>query len=320
MHDHPHHDHDHGRKHVHRAAGQDAASSQRALIAALTLTLVFAVVEAIAGWLAGSLALMSDAGHMVTDSLSLGVALIAASIALRRPSARMSYGYSRVEVLAALFNAGFMVAVILLIGWNAIERLRTPQQIDGDTVIWIGALGLAVNLLVAWILSRSGDHEHNLNTRGALLHVMGDALGSVAALASGLAIRYTGWTPIDPLLSIGICALIAGSTWRLAREAIHTLMEGVPHGLSTPDIGNRMASVAGVSEVHDLHIWSMDARHAALSAHIRVADLTDWPAVMSALRELLAHEFGIQHTTLQPEPIPVATVALSEVQRNHRTG
>ena len=139
-----------------------------------------------AGWLAGALALMSAAGHRSTDTLSRGVALIAASIALRPPSARMSYGYSRVEVLAALFNAGFMVAVILLIGWNAIERLRTPQSVDGDTVIWIGALGLAVNLLVAWILSRSGDHEHNLNTRGALLHVMGDALGSVAALASGL--------------------------------------------------------------------------------------------------------------------------------------
>lgn len=296
------------------------ASSQRALIVAFAVTVAFAAVEAIAGWMAGSLALMSDAGHMVTDSLSLGVALIAASIALRPPSARMSYGYSRVEVLAALFNAGFMVAVILLIGWNAIERLRTPLPVDGDTVIWIGALGLTVNLLVAWILSRDGDHAHNLNTRGALLHVMGDALGSVAALASGLVIRYAGWTPIDPLLSIGICALIAGSTWRLAREAIHTLMEGVPQGLSTPDIGRRMASIAGVSEVHDLHVWSMDARHAALSAHIRVTDLTDWPTVMGALHELLAHEFGIQHATLQPEPIPVARVALSEVQRNHRAG
>lgn len=318
MRDHHHHGHDHGRKHVQRAAGQDAASSQHALIAALTLTLVFAGVEAIAGWLAGSLALMSDAGHMVTDSLSLGVALIAATIALRPPSERMSYGYSRVEVLAALFNAGFMVAVILMIGWNAVERLRTPRAVDGDTVIWIGALGLAVNLLVAWILSRGGDHEHDLNTRGALLHVMGDALGSVAALASGLVIRYTGWTPIDPLLSIGICALIAGSTWRLAREAIHMLMEGVPGGMSIAEVGQRMTSVEGVLDVHDLHIWSMDSRHAALSAHVTVADLTAWPRQLIELRAILEHEFSIGHATLQAEFPPQSTVLVRDISDRRR--
>ncbi|HNB80328.1 MAG TPA: cation diffusion facilitator family transporter [Rhodocyclaceae bacterium] len=307
---HAHHAHEgHGHAHDHHPAG----APRRALGLALAITLGFAAVEAVAGWMAGSLALLSDAGHMVTDALSLGVALLAAAVALRPPSARLSYGYARIEVLAALFNAGFMFAVILMIGWQAAERLRAPQPVDGATVIWIGALGLAINLLVAWILSRDGDAAHNLNTRGALLHVLGDALGSVAALASGLVIRQTGWTPIDPILSFGICALIAGSTWRLAREAIHTLMEGVPAGLSTPAIGRRMAAVAGVLEVHDLHIWSMDARRPALSAHVRVADLADWPRQLDELRRLLAREFAIEHVTLQPEAQQHVTVLLRDI-------
>jgi cobalt-zinc-cadmium efflux system protein len=324
----PHHGHSHraGDHHArahHAHDGHDhhdhhAGAPRRALGLALTITLGFAAVEAVAGWMAGSLALLSDAGHMVTDSLSLGVALLAAAVALRPPSASMSYGYARVEVLAALFNAGFMFAVILMIGWQAVERLRAPQPVDGATVIWIGALGLAINLLVAWILSRDGDAAHNLNTRGALLHVMGDALGSVAALASGVVIRQTGWTPIDPILSIGICALIAGSTWRLAREAIHTLMEGVPAGLSTPEIGRRMAAVAGVVEVHDLHIWSMDARRPALSAHVRVADLADWPRQLDEIRQLLAREFAIEHVTLQPEAQQHATVLLRDIAGRRR--
>lgn len=318
----PHSHHDHHDHHAHAASDQhshgSAPSSQRALIAALTLTLAFAAVEAVAGWLAGSLALMSDAGHMVTDSLSLGVALIAATIALRPPSARMSYGYSRVEVLAALFNAGFMFAVILLIGWNAALRLRSPQPVDGNTVVWIAALGLGVNLLVAWVLSRGGDHRHNLNTRGALIHVLGDALGSVAALLAGAVIHFTGWTPIDPLLSIGICALIASSTWRLAREAIHTLMEGVPGSMSIADVGRRMARVEGVIEVHDLHIWSMDSRSPALSAHVTVVDLADWPRQLAELRTLLKHDFAIGHATLQVETPRQATVLVRDIAGRSR--
>ncbi len=306
------HDDTHGRDHGH------GVSSQRILIAALTLTLSFAGVEAIAGWLAGSLALMSDAGHMVTDSLSLGVALIAATIALRPPSERMSYGYSRIEVLAALFNAGFMFGVILLIGWNAIERLHSPKAVDGDTVIWIGALGLAVNLLVARILSRGGSDAHDLNTRGALLHVLGDALGSVAALLAGAVIHFTGWTPIDPLLSIGICVLIAASTWRLAREAIHTLMEGVPGRMSIAEVGRRMAGVEGVLDVHDLHIWSMDSRRPALSAHVTVSDLSAWPRQLVELRAVLEREFSIGHATLQVETLRQGTVLVRDISGRRR--
>lgn len=307
-----------GHAHARQSMHDRGAASRRTLGLALAVTLGFAVVEAVAGWLAGSLALMSDAGHMVTDSLSLAVALLAAGVALRPASERMSYGYARIEVLAALFNAGFMFAVMLLIGWNAIERLHAPQPVDGATVVWIGALGLIVNLIVAWILSRGGDQAHDLNTRGALLHVIGDALGSVAALASGLVIGWTGWTPIDPLLSIGICALIAVSTWRLAREALHTLMEGVPLGLSSPEIGRRMATVAGVLEVHDLHIWSMDSRRAALSAHVMVADLAQWPRQLAEMRALLEREFAISHVTLQVETPQHATVLVRDIAGRRR--
>lgn len=298
---------------AHQHAHDHRTASRRTLGLALAVTLGFAAIEALAGWIAGSLALMSDAGHMVTDSLSLAVALLAASVASRPASARMSYGYARIEVLAALFNAGFMFAVILLIGWSAALRLRAPQPVDGATVVWVGALGLAINLLVAWILSRGDDRAHDLNTRGALLHVIGDALGSVAALVSGLVIGWTGWTPIDPLLSVAICALIAISTWRLAREALHTLMEGVPQGLSSLEIGRRMAGVAGVIEVHDLHIWSMDSRRAALSAHVMVADLAQWPRQLAELRALLERDFAISHVTLQVETPRHATVLVRDI-------
>jgi cobalt-zinc-cadmium efflux system protein len=270
----------------------------RALIAALALTLGFAGVEALAGWFAGSLALLSDAGHMLTDSLALAIATVAARLSHRAPSPRHSYGLARAEVLAALANAGFVFALVLGIAWNALARLWHPQPVDGDTVSIVAALGLAINLAVAWTLSRGG---RDLNTRAALLHVMIDALGSVAALASGLVILATGWTRIDPLLSIAICALILGSSLRLAREAVHTLLEGVPPGISLPRVGQRMARVAGVASVHDLHIWSISSQRAALSAHLVVRDLADWEGVRAALERVLRTEFGIDHVTLQPE-------------------
>lgn len=321
-HDHGHHHPDQpgsrqGHDHVGHQHG--AHASQRALLLALVLTFGFAGVEAVSGWFAGSLALMSDAGHMVTDSLSLVLAVLAAWIAKRPPTERMSWGYARVEVLAALFNAGFMVAVVMLIAWSAVGRLLAPQQVDGATVMWVAAIGLGINLLVAWILSR-GDKEHrDMNTRGALLHVMGDALGSVAALVSGLVIRQTGWTPIDPLLSVGICALILVSTLRLAREAIHTLLQGVPGHLSVQQVGQRMARARGVIEVHDLHIWSMDSRQAALAAHVTVTDMADWPRVLNELRTLLHDDFAIEHITLQAEETPtLATIAVQDIVRPSR--
>lgn len=295
-----HHHHDH----THRG---DAPPT--ALTVALALTLGFAGVEALGGWWAQSLALLGDAGHMLTDSLALGLAVFAAWLSQRPPSYRHSFGLARIEVLAALVNAGFMFAVVIGIGWSAAQRLLAPRPVAGEAVAVVAVAGLVVNIVVAWILSRG---EQSLNTRGALLHVLGDMLGSVAALASGLVIMLTGWTPIDPLLSILICVLILLSTLRLAREAIHTLIEGVPEEISLPAVGRRMAQVPGVLSLHDLHIWALSSSRTALSAHIVVRQFAAWERLLPELRSMLHDEFGIDHVTLQPELAAPTVVPLPD--------
>jgi cobalt-zinc-cadmium efflux system protein len=284
---------------------------------ALAATLLYAGVEAGAGWWAGSLALLSDAGHMLTDALALALAATAAWAARRPPTARLTFGLQRIEILAALGNAGFMLAVILGIAWSAVDRLLHPAPVQGLAVTLVAIVGLAVNLGVAWLLAHG---ESTLNTRAALLHVLGDLLGSVAALASGLVIQFTGWTPADPLLSLFICALILASTLRLAREAVHALLEGVPQGLTLQEVGRRMAAVDGVVSVHDLHIWSLSSRHAALSAHVVVRDLEAWPHTLAALTELLRKDFEIGHTTLQPELFQPVLYAIDEPARPRSQG
>lgn len=293
MHDHHHHHHRHGHGHGHGGNG---------LLWALGLTLGFALLEGIGGWWAQSLALLGDAGHMVSDATALGLAALAARIARRPPSTRHSYGLGRAEVVAALVNSLFMVAVVTLIGFAAIERLQQPVAVHGGAVIAIALAGLAVNVLVAWVLSRG---ERTLNSRAALLHVLGDALASVAALTAGAVIYFTGWTPIDPLLSLFICALILVSVIRLLREVLHVIMEGVPPYLELRDVGRAMAGVSGVGSVHDLHIWTLSSGNVVLSAHIVIASMTHWDDVLLALRRLLHERYGIDHVTLQPE-LPAA--------------
>lgn len=266
---------------------------------AALITVGFAAIEALGGWWAGSLALLSDAGHMVTDFTALGLAALASRIAQRPPSERHSYGLGRAEVVAALANALFMLAIVIGIGVSSVHRLQVPQPVQGGAVAAIAAIGLAVNLAVAWTLSHG---EQTLNTRGALLHVLGDLLGSVAALLAGVVIYLTGWTPIDPLLSLLICVLILYSSLRLLREAVHVLMEGVPLHLDLSHIGHRMAAADGVRSVHDLHVWAVSSGRIALSAHLVIDDLRRWPSVLNSLRVLLHDRYGIDHVTLQPEP------------------
>lgn len=286
------HDH-HGNHSPHR----DGQSGQT-LLAALSLTLGFASVEALTGWWSGSLALLGDASHMLTDATALGMAALAVRIARHPPSARHSYGLGRVEVMAALFNALFMVAVVAGIAVAAVQRLAAAQAVNGAAVTIVAALGLAVNLAVVLLLSRG---EKTLNTRGALLHVISDLLGSVAAFISGVVVSYTDWTPIDPILSLFICMLILHSSLGLLRETLHTLMEGVPFGISLPEVGDAMSAMVGVCSVHDLHIWSLNGERVALSAHILVTDMAQWEEVLTQLREMLAKRYAIDHVTLQPE-------------------
>lgn len=296
----PDHTHDVPHHHEHGDHAHDHAAS-RWLPLALALTLGFAVVEAIAGWWSGSLALLGDAGHMVTDSMALGLAALAARLAVAPTSARHSFGLRRVETLAALLNSVLMMALVGTLLWQAIVRLGSPREIVGAAVTSVALAGLGINLLVAWLLTRG---ESDLNTRAALLHVMGDILGSIAALTSGLVIQFTGWVTIDPLLTMLICGLILASTLSLLRTVLHTLMEGVPVHLSLPEIGHTMAKVEGVRSVHDLHIWSLDSRHPALSAHLVISAGAQWPLILHRQRTLLATRFGIEHVTLQPELAP----------------
>lgn len=273
-------------------------SSAASLAVAVGLTLAFAIVEVLAGWWSGSLALASDAGHMFTDGGALALAAFAAWLARRPQSYRHTYGFARAEILAGLLNALLMLAVIVAIAVGAIDRLRSPQPIVGEAVTVVAVIGLFVNLAVAWVLARG---ERNLNTRGALLHVFGDLLGSVAALIAGVVVTFTGWTPIDAILSIAISGLVLWSSLRLLREALHALMEGAPLHLSVEEIGRALAAQPGVVAVHDLHLWTISSDKPALSAHLVVHDLRQWGSLLADSGNVLAR-YGIAHFTLQPEP------------------
>ena len=292
-HNHDHHDHGHSHAHHHHHA-----SSGKKLLAALGLTLSFAGVEVAVGFWSGSLTLIGDAGHMATDSVALGLAAAAAWLSQRPPSERHSYGLGRVEVVAAMVNALLMLAVVVGIAVEAVERLAQPTSVRGGAVLLVAALGLFINGLVAWILMRG---ESNLNVRAALLHVLGDLLGSVAAITAGAVIYFTGWNLIDPILALLVSFLILYSTLHLLRESLHVVMEGVPRHLDLPTIGLRMAGVEHVQSVHDLHIWTLSSGQVALSAHVVIKDMGHWDTVLHNLRELLAHDYDIDHVTLQPE-------------------
>jgi cobalt-zinc-cadmium efflux system protein len=285
---HEHHEHHH---HHEPRAGTTLA------VAALA-TVAYGVVEALGGWWTGSLALLSDAGHMLTDGAALGLGAAAAWVARRPPSSRHSYGLGRAEVVAALVNAGAMLVILVALAYEAIVRLREPSPVQGAAAALIAAAGLALNL---FFLRRLAPHAHDMNARAARLHVLGDVLGSVAALAAGALIALTGWTRIDPLASLVICALIAFSSVRLLRESLHALMEGVPRGMSVETIGGEMARVAGVVSVHDLHVWTLSGSRTALSAHVVVRSMAQWERTLAELQRRLHERFGIDHVTLQPE-------------------
>jgi cobalt-zinc-cadmium efflux system protein len=286
-------------EHLHSPATPGAA---RTLGWAAALTLGFAGLEALGGWWTGSLALLSDAGHMLGDGAALVLGAIAGWMAQRPPSQRHSYGFGRAEVLAAVANAAAMLAIVLAIALEASARLDEPSEVQGGAAAVIALVGLAVNLV---ILRRLAPHRHDMNARAALLHVVGDALGSIAAMVSGIVIVVTGWTPIDPIASLAICVLIAASALRLLREGLHALMEGVPHGLSVEAIGTEMARVEGVRSVHDLHVWTLSGSRTALSAHVVVASMVEWERILRELQARLREGFGIDHVTLQPESPPV---------------
>ncbi len=283
------------------------------LFLVLALTLIFMIIEAIGGWLSGSLALIADAGHMLTDAGALGLTLLSAWIALRPANHTKTYGYQRWEILAALINGAALFGIAGWVVVEAIQRIQNPEPIRAGLFLAVAAAGLVVNLVSLWILH--GIREGNLNTRGAYLHVLGDALGSVGALGAAAIIATTGWTLADPLISVALALLILVGAWRLVRESTDILLESVPGHVSMVEVQNRMLGVAGVTAVHDVHVWAVSSELVAMSGHAIVPDLGNHPEVLERIRDELCG-LGIGHVTIQlevqhecEEPRPVATSA-----------
>ncbi len=267
---------------------------------AVVLTLGFSAVELFTGWIANSLALIGDAGHMATDSASLFFALLANIISRKGVDADHSFGHGRVEVLAAFLNGLVMLGVVGWIFFEAVERLETPETVDGGSVMLVALIGLCINIAVAWSLSRD---KKNVNTRAALLHVMGDLLGSVAAIVAGGLIYFFGedFAIADPILSFLVGALVLRSTYEVLKDSSSVLLDGVPEGVNFYDVGDALARIPGVVRVHDLHVWTIAPGHGAVMAHLCVQKGIEWEKVLLDAQQMLLTEFGLEHITLQPE-------------------
>ena len=264
----------------------------------LALTVAFMFVEAVGGWISGSLALLADAGHMLTDAGALGLTLLSAWIALRPASHSKTYGYQRWEILAALINGAALFGIAGWVVVEAVQRIQHPEPIRAGLFLVVAAGGLVVNLISLGILHSIRDGS--LNTRGAYLHVLGDALGSVGALAAAAIIATTGWLLADPIVSIALALLILVGAWRLMRESADILLESVPGHVSLAEVQQRILAVSGVTAVHDLHVWGVTSELVAMSGHAIVPDLGHHPEVLERIRSEMC-QLGIGHVTIQLE-------------------
>lgn len=258
----------------------------------------FGVVEALFGYWSGSLTLLSDAGHMGTDALALALAAFAAWFKTRPTNSKHTYGFGRIEILVSWTSNMVLLAMIVFIAVEAIERLNTPVTVASKPVIIVAIIGLVVNIITAWVLHQG---EKTINIRAAFLHVLSDLLGSVAVLVSGLVIYFTGWSKIDPILSLFICALILIATVNMLRESVLILMEGKPSNIDYAKVKETMKKVNGVKNIHDLHIWTLTSNVTLLTAHAVVDDQTPWSKIIDDLRYAIQKEFGIEHSTIQLE-------------------
>ncbi len=286
--------HQHGHHHHH---GVSADADRRRLAVALGLILAFMVAEVVAGILADSLALLSDAAHMLTDAGALALALVAARLAARPPSGRFTFGLGRAEVLSAQLNGATLLVLGGVLAFEAVRRLSSPPDVEGAIVVVVGVLGAAVNVLVAWLLARA--ERRSLNVEGARAHVLADLYASLGAALAGAVILLTDFREADAIAALAVSALMLRSGWSLLRDASAVLLEGSPAGLRTEEIGRTIASAPGIVEVHDLHVWELTAGFPALAAHVLVAPGDDCHGRRRELEELLEQRFGIRHTTLQ---------------------
>jgi len=286
---------EHGHSHRHGRATE----SQRRLSIVLILTSVYMVAEAAGGWWTGSLALFADAGHMFADVAALTLALMAVWFGARPATPRKTFGYYRLEILAALINGVALVLVSFLILYEAYQRWGNPPHVRSGGMMIIAAGGLLVNVACAWVLH--SDRKEDLNVRGAWLHVMGDALGSVGAIIAGALMFLFGWYAADPLFSAIIALLIVWSSWHLIRESTNVLLEGTPSHINLAAVEDAILETNGVNDVHDLHLWTITSGREALSAHVIHEPTTSQPELLLALRTKLHERFGVDHLTLQME-------------------
>jgi cobalt-zinc-cadmium efflux system protein len=286
---------------THRHEHGHRARSQRALGIVLALTAGYTIAEIVGGWLTGSLALLADAGHMLGDTAALGLALGAAWLASRPATPERSFGFRRAEILAALANGVALVAIAIWVFVEAIQRLDNPPEILGGWMLAVAVVGLAVNVIAAGILARAA--EESLNVQAALRHVFADLAGSVGVAIAALVVLTTGWRQADPLAGMAIALLILASSWGILRDSVVILLESTPAGIDAREVGRRMAAAEGVVEVHDLHIWTITSGFPALSAHVLVGRGDDCHARRLELEQMLAQDFGLEHTTLQVEHV-----------------
>lgn len=289
-----HHGHDHDHTH---------GANKKALLISFVIITIYMFVEAIGGFLTNSLALLSDAGHMLSDSVSLGIGLVALTLGEKVATYSKTYGYKRFEILAALFNGLTLLLISIYIFYEAFHRFANPPEVASTGMLIIALIGLGVNLVVAWILMHGADTEDNLNVRAAFLHVIGDLLGSVGAVTAALLIMFFGWGWADPLASVIVAGLILFSGWRVAKDALHILMEGTPKNVDIKEIIKTIEHVPEVISIHDLHVWSITSGKNALSCHAVVNEdlsILECQKVLRTIEQQLA-QMGIGHVTVQME-------------------
>ncbi|MBC3227178.1 CDF family zinc transporter ZitB [Serratia fonticola] len=305
-----------GASHVHQP--KDANSKR--LLAAFLVTTLFMVVEAVGGLLSGSLALLADAGHMLTDSAALLVALMAVHFSQRKPNARHTFGYLRLTTLAAFINAAALLLIVVFILWEAVRRFFEPQPVMGTPMLVIAVAGLLANLFAFWLLHR-GNEEKNINVRAAALHVLGDLLGSVGAIAAAIIILTTGWTPIDPILSVLVSCLVLRSAWRLLKESFHELLEGTPQEVDITKLQKDLClNIPEVRNIHHVHVWQIGEQR-LMTLHAQVIPPHDHDGLLRRIQAYLLEHYQIGHATIQMEyqhcDTPDCGIASDHSHSNH---
>jgi cobalt-zinc-cadmium efflux system protein len=296
-HHHHHHGHDHGHDHF----DSQREGNKKGLLIALFVTTGIMFAEFFGGLFTNSLALLSDAGHMLSDASSLLLSVVALWISSRPATPQKTFGFYRFEVLAALFNGVTLFVIAGFIVWEAVERFMEPPTVSSGTMILIACIGLGANLISAWSLLRNGDVKDNVNVRSAYLHVLGDALGSVGAIVAGIVMMVFGWYIADPIISVLVALLILKSAWGVISHSFHILMEGTPHSVNQEDVKEALESIHGVIDVHDLHIWTITSGLPSLTCHLLVQEDHPSQSILQEAIRTLSDRFHIDHSTIQIE-------------------